>query len=297
VIDEFIKRHAKVNTRSWKATEKILQTHILPPWKSRPVQSIIKRDVHDVLGGIIARGKPIMANRVLAHTRKLFNWCVEQDIVTASPCADIRMPAREKSRDRVLDDRELRTVLLAARSLGWPFGALLELLVLTGCRLREAANMTWVEVDFDARLWHIPGTRTKNGKPLDLPLSNQAIAVLRSTPRIAGRSGYVFTLNGNAPIKGFSWYVEKLNKACAEPVAKWTLHDTRRVVASGMARLGVNLPVIEKCLNHSSGSFAGIVGVYQKHSFADEMRTALEMWGNHVEQLLSAQPPRRTLRG
>jgi hypothetical protein len=53
-----------------------------------------------------------------------------------------------------------------------------------------------------------------------------------------------------------------------------------------MARLGINLPVIEKVLNHSSGSFAGIVSVYQRHSFADEKRAALDAWGEHVERLV-----------
>ena len=69
----------------------------------------------------------------------------------------------------------------------------------------------------------------------------------------------------------------------------WRLHDLRRTVASGMARLGINLPVIEKVLNHSSGSFAGIVGVYQKHDFADEKRAALETWGRHIEGLISGK--------
>jgi hypothetical protein len=68
------------------------------------------------------------------------------------------------------------------------------------------------------------------------------------------------------------------------------LHDIRRSAASGMAELGVNLPVIERCLNHVSGSFAGIVGVYQRFNFADEMRAAMERWGRHVEALGSEEP-------
>jgi integrase len=288
VVAEFIAKHAKVKTRSWRATEKLFETHVLSRWRG-PIQAIGKRDVIELLDDIVARGRPIMANRVLAHVRKLFSWCVERDILPVSPCAGIKAPAPEHSRDRVLDDRELRIVLLAARKLGWPFGAMLELMVLSGCRLREASNATWSEIDFDTRLWRLSGSRTKNKRPHEIPLSDQAIAVLRSTPRIAGKAGYVFTLNGNAPIKGFSWYKERLDRTCAEPVAPWAHHDMRRVTATGMARLGVNLPVIERCLNHASGSFAGIVGVYQKHSFADEMRTALKLWGDHVEHLIGTK--------
>ena len=295
IVAEFIERYAKVNTRSWKSTEKILQKHVLPCWQGRAVQTITKRDVLDVLDVIVARGKPIMANRVLSHTRKLFSWCVDRDILTISPCTGIKAPAPEGKRERALDDRELKIVLRAARKVGWPFGALVELLALTGARLREASNMTWEEVKFDEKLWRIPANRTKNKRQHEIPLSDQAIAILRSTPRIYGKAGYVFTLTGTAPIASFSWNRQKLDKACVEPVAPWVLHDLRRVFATGLARLGVNLPVIERCLNHASGSFAGIVAVYQKHKFADEMRDAFQRWGDHVEQLITA--PRRARRG
>ncbi len=264
-------------------------------WQGRAVQTITKRDVLDVLDVIVARGKPIMANRVLSHTRKLFSWCVDRDILTISPCTGIKAPAPEGKRERALDDRELKIVLRAARKVGWPFGALVELLALTGARLREASNMTWEEVKFDEKLWRIPANRTKNKRQHEIPLSDQAIAILRSTPRIYGKAGYVFTLTGTAPIASFSWNRQKLDKACVEPVAPWVLHDLRRVFATGLARLGVNLPVIERCLNHASGSFAGIVAVYQKHKFADEMRDAFQRWGDHVEQLITA--PRRARRG
>ena len=78
-------------------------------------------------------------------------------------------------------------------------------------------------------------------------------------------------------------------------IPEWRLHDVRRTVASGMARLGINLPVIEKVLNHTSGRFAGIVGVYQRHTFADEKRKALEAWATFVERLVSDddRPSRR----
>jgi len=76
----------------------------------------------------------------------------------------------------------------------------------------------------------------------------------------------------------------------------WRLHDLRRTCASGLARLGINLPVIEKVLNHSSGSFAGIVGVYQKHSFADEKRQALEAWGSFVTALVEGKPANKVVR-
>ena len=83
---------------------------------------------------------------------------------------------------------------------------------------------------------------------------------------------------------------------CSADMPAWRLHDLRRTCASGMARLGINLPVIEKVLNHASGTFAGIVGVYQRHSFADEKRAALEAWGNFVAALVESKPPSKIVR-
>jgi integrase len=189
------------------------------------------------------------------------------------------------SRDRVLSDDELRLVWKAAEGMGWPFGPMVQLLVLTGQRRSEVAGMEWQEVDLEKATWVIPSHRTKNAEAHLVPLSPPAVAILASLPRVGD---YVFTTTGRTPVSGFSRAKAALDGRAE--IAPWRLHDVRRTVASGMARLGVNLPVIEKVLNHTSGSFAGIVGVYQRHSFADEKRRALEVWGRFVEELVSDEP-------
>jgi len=103
-------------------------------------------------------------------------------------------------------------------------------------------------------------------------------------PRLAD-SPFVFTTNGAAPTGNFSKNKRKLDALLPADMPEWRLHDLRRTCASGLARLGINLPVIEKVLNHVSGSFAGIVGVYQHYTFAEEKRAALELWGQHIEGL------------
>src|SRR4029450_10379778 len=112
----------------------------------------------------------------------------------------------------------------------------------------------------------------------EVPLSEQALALITAQPRIVGAAHYVFTTNGDSATGGMSRAKAMLD-ASMKLAAPWRLHDLRRTTASGLARLGINLAVIERVLNHTSGSFAGIVGVYQRHSFADEKRAALETWG------------------
>ena len=128
---------------------------------------------------------------------------------------------------------------------------------MTGQRRDEVAGMTWKEIDVERRLWTLPPGRTKSNRPHEVPLSDAAIAVLELLPRIAG--DYVLTTNGTSPSSGYSKGKRRLDALLPPDVPEWRLHDLRRTAASGMARLGINLPVIEKVLNHSSGSFAGMV--------------------------------------
>ena len=72
----------------------------------------------------------------------------------------------------------------------------------------------------------------------------------------------------------------------AVPLPDWRLHDLRRTAATGMQRLGVRLEVTEAVLGHVSGSHAGIVGIYQRHSFEHEAREAVALWAAHVQRLL-----------
>ena len=258
---------------------------IVQPWRGRRLSQITRADIHDLLDGIVARGSPVTSNRTLAWLRRMCSWAIERGLIIANPFAGIKPPAAERARDRVLSDDELKAVWEAADALEPVYAGFIKLLILTGQRLREVSEMEWKEIDLNAKLWTLPAARAKNSIEHSIPLSDQAVDILRSLPRIAG-SEFVFTINGRNPIRG-THSVKRQIDTLVPYIPPWVLHDIRRTVASGMARLGVNLPVIEKLLNHVSGSFAGIVGVYQRHSFADEKRAAMTAWARHVEGLVS----------
>ena len=232
----------------------------------------------------MGNGTPIAANRLHSIVRKFFNWCVENELIAASPCAGLKQPASEISRDRVLSDRELRLVWEAAEKIGYPFGSMVQLLTLTGERRGEVANMQWGELDLQKRVWSLPRERVKNNRQHDVPLSPQAVAIIERIPRISDR--FVFSLNGTAPFNGFGKNRDRLVALLPADTPSWVIHDLRRSAASGVEQLGIRLSVIEKVLNHVSGSFAGIVGVYQRHEFADEKRAALQRWADYVRRLV-----------
>jgi integrase len=289
VMEDFVTLYARPQTRDWRETERLLK-QFADAWQGRRLAEIDKPDIHRELDKIVGRGAPVGANRSFAQLRKMCKWAVSRGLIEHNLCDGIDRPSAEKSRDRVLDADELRLVWRAADDLGFPFGPITKLLVLTGQRRSEVGGLEWREVDFEKGLWTIPAARSKNKRAHTLPLSPQAIEIIKAPPRFAG-SRFVFSPGETAP-SGFSRAKMRLDARIAamndgKPIPAWILHDIRRSAASGMASLGVNLPVIERCLNHISGSFAGIVGVYQRHNFADEMKAALALWARHIEGLAS----------
>jgi integrase len=285
VARRFIERHAKPHTKSWRLTERIIARELLPRWNGRPLASITKRDVLSVIDAILDRNSPIMANRVLAVVRRLFNWCTERDLVEYSPVSRLRAPSREVKRDRTPSDDELVRIWQAAEALGYPFGPPIKLLVLLGQRREEIAGMRWSELDDTLTVWTLPKERVKNRIAHEVPLPTAAREILRTIPRF-GNSDFVFTTTGTTPVSGFSKAKQRLDAMISPPLPAWTLHDLRRAAASGMARLGVSLPVVEKVLNHTSGAFRGVAGIYQRHDFAQEKKEALEIWSAHVTALV-----------
>src|SRR4051812_25920898 len=83
---------------------------------------------------------------------------------------------------------------------------------------------------------------------------------------------------------------ERGEDASKVALVDWRLHDLRRTAASGMARIGISVHVVEKLLNHTSGTFAGVLGVYQRHGFAEEKRAAAQAWANFLDGMLARQP-------
>ncbi|MCX7304143.1 MAG: integrase arm-type DNA-binding domain-containing protein [Hyphomicrobiales bacterium] len=295
IAADFLKRHASKN-RTANESQRVFDREIFPAWGKKNIQEVTRRDVINLLDGIVDRGSPVMANRTLAAVRKFFNWAVSRDIVGMSPAAGVRPPAVERSRERILTDQEIRT-FWKATDADPVFGPIFRMLLLTGQRRSEVGQMRDTEVV--GTEWTIPADRAKNGKEHRVHLSPEVMAILNSVKRVAGSTGIVFSTNGKTPVSGYSRAKIRLDKAMWTPGrgtsfdqatqarSNFTLHDLRRTAASGMARIGVNLPVIERVLNHISGSFGGVAGVYQRHSFETEMALALDAWSSFVLNLVN----------
>ena len=167
-VDEFIDKYAKPRNKDWRETQRLLKREFASVWRGRDIRKIEKRDVLVVLDKMIKRGSPGAANHAYFAIRKLFNWAVERDTIKYSPCQGLRAPAKATSRDRYLNDDELKSVWNASETLGYPFGTISLILILTGQRIGEVANMEWD--DLDDEFWTIPAERNKSGRPHIVPL-------------------------------------------------------------------------------------------------------------------------------
>ncbi len=204
LAQQFMARHVEPNLRNSTTREyrRILFGKDTAVWHSRPVSSIKKRDVLDLLDSIDARGAKAASRLSLAYLRKFFNWCVDREIIETSPIDRIRLSRSLSSRERVLSEDELRLVWAAFNKEAGLFGPLFKLLMLTGQRRNEVAGMRWDEVpdfDTDRAVWEIPSTRTKNRLAHLVPLPPQAVSILRTTPRTGP---YVFSSTGDTPVSG-----------------------------------------------------------------------------------------------
>jgi len=202
----------------------------------------------------------------------------------------VPLPTVERPRDRFLNDSEIVWFWKACEKIGWPFGPLFQLLLLTGQRRDEVGQMEWSEIDLDKGIWTQPRTKAKNDKSHVVHLNDQALTVLQSLPQI-GRK-YVFARDdGQHFVTGFSWGKTIVDEAMAEAakgkkIPAFRLHDLRRSLATGMAELKVAPHVVDKILNHTSGTIRGVAAVYNRFEYLPERETALKAWGNKIESLV-----------
>jgi integrase len=253
--------------------------HLLVHWRSLHTLSITKIDRRVVAKALIelaATCGPAAADRARAVLSAFFAWAIREGVIETNPVIGTNRPYDGKSRQRVLGETELTQIWHAAGNED--YGTIVKLLMLTGQRREEIGGLRWNEVDFTARLITLPSQRVKNGRIHQVPLSNPAIALLRAIPQQAGHDR-VFDLSS------YSHPKKTLDQRIAshKPVAPWVIHDLRRSVATHMAELGIAAPhIIEAILNHVSGHKSGVAGIYNRASYEQEKRQALDRWADHV---------------
>ena len=254
------------------------------PLGAMPIETVKRSDIVRLLDKIEAGAGPRMADVTLATLRRIFHWHETRTDDFRSPIIrgmGSRQNVVEHRRTRVLTDDEIRK-LWTATADNTPFSTLIRVLLLTGARRNEVAQMHWDEV-VDG-IWTLPASRSKTKAEVVRPLSKAAQAILAELPRIDGCS-YPFTSNGITPIASFSGPKAKLDAASG--VVGWRLHDLRRTARSLLSRCkDVSVDHAERVLGHSRGD---IRERYDRYSYVEEMRFAVEALAALVKTIIN--PP------
>jgi integrase len=281
---------AKARLRSIGEIERVFKRHILPEFGDRAADQITRSEITRLIDEI-ARSAPVMARNTLGYFSSFYGWAMPRlDHLQANPCRDAGRPPAPKARDRVLSEEEIGALWHVLEGEGKPFGPAIKLLLLTGQRRNEVFDADRKEFDLGAKLWTISRERAKNGATHLVPLAPAALEIVKGLLKDQ-RSEKLMPARGNWDMSpsGFSKAMCRIREALEEeigrPVPRWTLHDLRRTLATGLQRLGVRLEVTEAVLNHLSGSRSGIVGVYQRHNYFHEKKAALSAWEREVKRL------------
>lgn len=272
-VAELIRAYCdNINVKMLTDKRRLLEARIKPVWGDREVHTLGRGELAELI-------RPLSPSRqfeVRKHVVAMFNWAADHGIVSANPFAGIRLKIEMKPRERALSINEARQAYSASADMGYPFGTLYQLLLLTGCRLREIAESRWDWLDGDELI--IPGASRKNGRPHVVPLSSPAVKLVAALPHQDGP--YLFsTTDGTRPVSGFSKAKERLDKSLGTDFPPFVVHDFRRTVRTQLSRAGVDAITAELILGHQ---LSGIMGVYDRYERVEERRSALEAWGRSL---------------
>jgi integrase len=247
--------------------------------------------VVELIEAIVDRPAPRHAHTIFSHTRLIFNWAINRGIygLETSPCDRLRpiqLIGPKRSRERVLDDTELRALWQATDH--YPYGLLTRMLLLTGGRLNELARARWSEVDFVRRTLTVPPERFKANSVHVIPLSDDAIVLLQALPR---RGDFIFTSSGARPVGDFFAAKRALDRALGD-VAPWQFHDLRRTFRTRLAELRVPDNVAELAIGHAK---KGLRRVYDQYAYSDEIRAAMNLWAARLRTIIN--PEENVVRG
>jgi integrase len=277
-------------------------------WGARPITDNLPEECAAASRAVVKRGAPYEAHDRLGHLRRLFNWAIgtqEFGIIT-SPVERLSpkdLIGKREARARVLSDAELSAIWGAAggptdaseiaegrrrdvkrdttKPMGYPYGPLIKMLILTGQREREVADMSWSEVDLAGRLWTIPARRMKGDRAHEVPLAPDALALLASLPRFNAGEFAFSTTSGAKPVSGFSKTKERIDSLSG--VSGWKFHDLRRTARTHFSALPIQDLVCELVIAHAR---PGLHKVYDQHTYRDEKRECLVLWEARLRSTL-----------
>jgi len=260
---------------------RLLMRHF--PFGRRPVGDITKQDLQYRLSKL----NSVPSERKHADTaiRIFFNWAYREELVDKNPTDRVPRSTKNPARERVLSDSELVEVYRKARGHSWPFGPIVRLCILTGQRRGEIGALQWNWIDLSEGLIAFPAEHVKNGRAHSIPIGPLTNSLIEQLPHI---DEYVFSgrNHNNRIFNGWARSKREFDKTL-EGVGHYTLHDLRRTFSTLHAKIGTPIHITERLLNHASGTISGVAAIYNRHTYLEEMRVAVDKFESSLDQLSS----------
>ena len=285
VARRFIEQDARRTLVNWRRVERCLEIHVLPTLGQRPIRDVRRRDVHELMDGLVEADRAGTAREVRKHLHRLFEWAVDREIVADNPVHGMkRRDLIRRETGRALTDDELRAIWSGAGIMGYPYEPVYRLLVLTGQRRGDWARASRSEIDADRRQLEIPAARYKSRRDHVVPLAGPAWEIFEGLPAFAGNDYHLFSTDlGRRHIDGFSKAKLRLDRLAGGELAPWTTRDLRRTCMTRMADLGVRPEVRAAVLGHAK---TGLQRTYNRHDYLAEKREALTAYAGHLMEIV-----------
>lgn len=284
-FDQFIPVYlafAKGRKKTWHEDAQKIERHLRPAWGALPLREITRGTVAALLDRLVADGLTVGVNRVQAVISRMFTVALDRGYIDAHPAARMLKRFTEAPRERVLSDDELRALWAGLDAHPGAASDAIRLRLLTGQRgEHEITPMTWAELDLEARVWAIPGARTKNGRPHVVPLAAEALALLQ-------RRRQALPADEPRVFPGLTVRSDAHRALAVLHGGAYQWKDLRRTVATRLAGLGYSETVIGRLLNHARYSVTA--KHYNQHDYLDEARAALDAWDAELRRIIENKP-------
>jgi integrase len=295
IFQRFLEIEIIPNVGAWRNVDRVLRRHALPRWAKTPVQDLRRSHIHELIDELVQSGRHGNAREVRKHLSRFFNWAIDSEIIADNPIHGFKrgdLQANEEA-GRALEDHEIKRLWQASFALGYPFGPLYRLLLITGQRRNEWASSRLSEINTDKRWLEIPKARYKGDRDHIVPMGDQAWATFSELPVWPRPDYFLFsTRNGDLPISGFSKGKARLDQEISRLVTieqtskaliPFRVHDLRVTCETRLARLGFSQDVRDAVIGHAK---AGLQKTYNRYDYLTEKRQAVAAYEKHIMSLI-----------
>ena len=292
LADRYIEEYAKPRKRTWQNDRRLLDNNLIPALGRRKAHLITRAELRAEMTAIKNRPAPIEANRTYEVVRKLYNWAIDEEILTESPAFKLAKPANEMRRERTLTADELQTFWQALETAQPIVRGVFRMMLLGVQRRNEVTRMRFPDLDRRENWWNLPAELTKTKRPYRVPLTPAMLAIIEEMEGLSLDPEWVFPRAGGGdpvPETNVTRPFRRLIKAAG--IAHFMPHDLLHTATSYMTAMGISEFDVGKIRHHTSRESRVTTSRYNHYQYDREKRRALDLWNARLLEIASGKKP------